>query len=320
MAKKQLKFKPTPAGILFLAAIGVLLIAIIVLIVFAATKCGSCKKAEDGSAEGDKNLPPVTGEVDPLNTVDPFATPDASADPSADPNADPNATVDPNATADPNATVDPNATPDALSTPDPNATPSSIVVNTPGQTTTSASPGTSANPTPKIYTSPTSKQKKNAQKGYIKADKVNMRKGPGQKYDLVKSKIARYTAVTLYEEQSGWWFLKCGDKYGYIKADYIAKGTAPSTASPTGSSAASTSNPVNGKVSLVHNDSVAALRQKADKGSKCIKEYANGSTMTIYYYVKGADGMKWYYVKMNDGKTGFMRSDLVSASGKVKAG
>ena len=38
MAKK-LKFKPTPAGIMFLAAIGVLLIAIIILTIVGVSRC-----------------------------------------------------------------------------------------------------------------------------------------------------------------------------------------------------------------------------------------------------------------------------------------
>jgi uncharacterized protein YgiM (DUF1202 family) len=227
--------------------------------------------------------------------------------------------VDPNTSADPNTSVDPNtsANPGSSEQAGTSGGPGPIVITTPGTVTTSDSPGASASlsPSPSYYTSPTSHMKRHAQKGYVKADGVNMRKTPNAKTGaLVKSKIAKNTALTLYVEQEGWWFVQCGDKYGYIKKDYVAKGNPPKTAAP---SASATSKPVTGKVNLRSSTSVAALRHSADKNSKCIKEYSNGAKMTVYYYVKGSDGYKWYYVKMEDGKSGYMRSDLVSVSGKV---
>ena len=41
---------------------------------------------------------------------------------------------------------------------------------------------------------------------------MNLRAGPGTKYKTVGNKIEKNTAVTLYELQDGWWFLKCGDR------------------------------------------------------------------------------------------------------------
>ncbi|MBQ5991356.1 MAG: SH3 domain-containing protein [Clostridia bacterium] len=283
MAKK-LKFKPTPAGILFLSAIGVLLIAIIILTVIAVRSCGN------KTPDPDKT---VVASQEPVDTPEPVESVEPSETPAA---------VDPGTSIAPDDTTEPETTPVSGET----SGPGSIVITTPGSGSASASASPAG--TTKYYTSPTSTMKKNAQKGYVSADKVNMRKEPNAKAKLVKEKIPKNTSVTLYVEQEGWWFLKCGDKYGYIRKDFITKGSAP-TASTSSSNAS-------GKVVA----SKIALRKSADETSECIKEYANGEQLTIYWSEKGKDGKKWYYVKTSDGKKGYMFAEYVKVtSGKVTA-
>ena len=287
MAKK-LKFKPTPAGIMFLSAIGVLLIAIIILTIVGVSRC---KK------DPNRNVDPSaqTSEA-PVESAEPSLEPIESAEPTTDPDA----TIDPDETIDPDATTDPDATPGPIDT----AGPSSIIITTPGTATTSLAPGATATATPNpYYTSPTTAMKKNAQKGYVSADSVNMRKTPSKNGTLVKSKIAKNTAVTLYVEQEGWWFLKCGDKYGYIKSDYIAKGSAPTSAA---------SGEQTGKVIV----SKIALRKSADSKSECIKEYESGETVTIISSAKDSSGKSWYYVKTSDGKKGYMYAEYIKVNKK----
>ena len=168
-------------------------------------------------------------------------------------------------------------------------------------------------PTPIVYTSPTSTQKKNAKKGYVNADKVNMRSGPGTSYKTVGKKIAENTTATLYELQDGWWFLKCDGHYGYIKANYISQGKPKATAAPNNEVTESGGKSYEGTVTT---KSIAALRKEADKESKCLKELSNGTKVTVHYKTKGKDGDTWYYVTY--GKTkGYIRSNLVKANGKV---
>ncbi len=163
-------------------------------------------------------------------------------------------------------------------------------------------------PTTIIYTTPTSAQKKNAKNGYVNKDKVNLRSGPGTKYRTVGTKIEQNTAVTLYELQDGWWFLKCGKHYGYVKADYISQGKPKATTSSEGDSKTF--------AGTVNTSTKAALRKSPDTGSKCRKELSSGDKVTVYYKTKGADGHTWYYLSF--GKTkGYIRSDLVKVSGKV---
>ena len=186
----------------------------------------------------------------------------------------------------------------------------------PDDTDPDAEPGAepTASPTPGpttiIYTSPTAAMKKNAKHGYVKADKVNMRSGPGTKYATVGKKVEQNTTVLLYELQDGWWFLKCNNKYGYIKADYVTQGKPKATPKPTEKADSKTF------TGTVVTQSKAALRRSADKDSKCIKELSDGDSLTVYYKTKGKDGKTWYYVA--SGKTkGYVRADLVKTSGKV---
>ena len=166
-------------------------------------------------------------------------------------------------------------------------------------------------PTTIIYTAPTSAQKKNAKNGYVSKEGVNMRSGPDTKYKKVKSDIPEYTAVTLYELQDGWWFLKCDGKYGYIRQDMIHQGKAPKATDPA--DAAEDGKSYKG---TVNTRSTAALRQEASKDSKFVAELSDGKELTVYYKTKGKDGKTWYYV--SDGKhKGFIRSDLIKVKDKV---
>ncbi len=271
MAKK--KFKPTPAGILFLSAIAVLVIALVTVVIVLISNCNK---------SGNKKNKP---EVSPSATAVVSATP--TTEPTSAPTIDPS--LNPIDTAEPDETPDPNST-------------NGPIINTPPAGTT-ADPSASASAAA-YYTEPTSSMKKNAKDGYVNGDKVNMRKGPGTKYDKVKSDLSKGTALTLYVEQDGWWFVKCDGKYGYIKKDYVATGKYSGTA--TGE--------VSGTVNVSSGKTIA-LRKDASSSAQCIKEYKKGEAVTIYY--KSKDG-KWYYVKVkSDGKKGWMYADYVKANGKV---
>lgn len=163
-------------------------------------------------------------------------------------------------------------------------------------------------PTMTIYTTPTTAQKKNAKNGYVNKDQVNMRSGPGTKYKTVGGKVGINSTAILYELQDGWWFLKCNNRYGYIKADYISQGKPKATPKPE-----EDNKTFEGVVTV---QSKAALRKSADPDSKCLKELSNGAKVTVYYKTKGKDGHSWYYLSY--GKTkGYIRSDLVKVTGKV---
>lgn len=271
---------------MFLSAIGVLLIAIIILTVVGVSRC---KKNDDRTVD-----PNAQTSAEPVESAEPSIEPSETPEENT---PDPLETPDPDNTADPNTSATPDETPSS-------GGPSAIVINTPGSATTSLAPGATPTATPNpYYTTPSSAMKRNAQKGYVSADSVNMRATPSKNGKLVKSKIAKNTAVTLYVEQEGWWFLKCDDKYGYIKSDYVTKGSAPTSAA---------SGDQTGKVVV----SKIALRKSADNKSECIKEYESGETVTIIKTEKDSSGKSWYYVKTSDGKKGYMYAEYIKINKK----
>lgn len=283
MAIKRIKL--TPAGILFLIAIGVLLIALISVIIVLSTTCS-------GERDANRANPSETLSAEPSEE----ATPDSALAETAAPDED---TPEPLASEE---TPGPSGL-DPLSTSESTDSSGGIVITTPDVT-----PATSPSSTEKIYTSPTSAQKKNAKDGYLVKDSVNMRKGPGTNYSVVKKGLSKNTSVTLYELQGDWWFVKCNNTYGYIRKDMIKEGklsTAKATEKASGT--------YEGTIKV---NSVAALRKSADKSSKCLKELKNGAKVTVYYKVKDKSGNYWYYVA--SGKTkGYVKASLVSTSSKV---
>lgn len=282
MANKKIKL--TPAGILFLIAIGVLMIALISVIIVLSTTCG-------GERDANRSNPAETASIEPSEEPTPDVPPEDTSEPDED-------TPEPSSDATPGPEgLEPIDSPEVT---DPSG---GIVITTPNVT-----PTTSPSSTEKIYTSPTSAQKKNAKDGYVIKDSVNMRKGPGTDYSVVKKGIAKNTALTLYELQGDWWFVKCNNNYGYIRKDMVKEGklaTAKATEKASGT--------YEGTVKV---NSVAALRKSADKDSKCLKELKNGEKVTVYYKVKDKSGNYWYYCA--SGKTkGYIKATLVSTSKNV---
>ncbi len=70
--------------------------------------------------------------------------------------------------------------------------------------------------------------------GYVNENQVNMRKGAGKNYSVVKT-LTLNTKVTILEEEGGWYKIKAGDKTGYIAKNYISnskKVTSRSSSTP----------------------------------------------------------------------------------------
>lgn len=61
----------------------------------------------------------------------------------------------------------------------------------------------------------------------------------------------------------------------------------------------------------------AKIRQSADTGSEQIGSVSQGGTVDIISQTTGADGYTWYKVYVDAATTGYIRSDLVNASGTV---
>ena len=283
MAKKK---KVNLAGILFLVAIAVLVIALIAVIVVLCVTCGG-NDTENLDADASQSPDSILATDDVNNTTEPTQTPDIL---SGLLNSD-----------DPNG-----GTALGSSSPDPNGGASS---NPNGVTITTPDPGIGNDDednSPTVYTEPTSEMKRNAKDGHVRKDGVNMRKGPSTDYDLVKSDIPIGTSVTLYQEQDGWFFLKCGSSYGYIREDMVKEGEWVDPDRP--------SDAVDGVVSA---NSVAALRKEPSRTATCIQDCEKGTKLYIFHKVETSDG-DWYYVQLvGSDRKGYMFADLVDADGSV---
>lgn len=284
MAKKK---KINPAGILFLAAIAVLIIALVAVIIVLCVTCGG--------NENEVVEEQPSSSADPITTNDPITeqtTPDISG------------LLNPGSTDDPDigtGTASPGTT-DGTG----NGTEGGedIVINTPAA-------GTESTPDPNssIYTEPTREMRNNAKQGHVKKDGVRMRKGPGTSHEVIIESIPVGTSVTLYVEQDGWYFLKCDSKYGYIRSDMLGTGEWQDPDKP--------SDAIEG---VVGGNSIAALRKEPKRGATCIADYEKGTKLYIFHKVKDSDGDWWYYVQIVGTKTkGYIFGELVDPKGSVPA-
>ncbi len=57
--------------------------------------------------------------------------------------------------------------------------------------------------------------------GYISEEEVNLRKGAGTSYEIVKV-LTLNTKVTILEEKNGWYKVKSGSSEGYVSKDYVS--------------------------------------------------------------------------------------------------
>ena len=68
-----------------------------------------------------------------------------------------------------------------------------------------------------------------AEAGYINADNVNFRKGPGTSFDVIDSYSYGTSLTILSELNSGWCRVRIGSNAGYVYGRYVNRGTPTST-------------------------------------------------------------------------------------------
>lgn len=286
MAKKK---KVNIAGILFLVAIAVLVIALVAVIIVLCVTCrGDERESSDVPASGSPDI--ILPDDPSVSSAQPVTTPDILSG-LLGTNDPPTTGGTGLASSDPNTgTASSNPGGITVTTPEPNG----------GEGDGEGEGGIT------VYTEPTSEMKRNAEDGHVSKNGVNMRKGPATSYDIVKSDISIGTSVTLYQEQEGWYFLKCGSSYGYIRKDMVEKGEWEDPDKPDDA--------VDGVVSA---NSIAALRKEPSREATCIADYEKGTKLYIFYKKKTSDG-DWYYVQIvGTDRKGYMFADLVDPAGSV---
>lgn len=142
---------------------------------------------------------------------------------------------------------------------------------------------------------------------------LNMRKGPGKDYGVVKT-FKNGSYVMIIQEGDGWWKVAADGYVGYMDDTYLRAGIVGMTggsSSPSGSGTSGNVKP-SGAYAVVNNpgrDEQLYLRQAASKKSKALGSYGNGTYVTVL-----DQGNTWCKVIV-DGKTGYMMTEFLKFYG-----
>lgn len=139
---------------------------------------------------------------------------------------------------------------------------------------------------------------------------VNLRKGPGTDYGVVKS-IKNGSYGMIIQEGDGWWKISVNGSVGYMMDDYLKDGitgkTSGSSSSTSGSGTVDTSG-VNTSYALVDTGKLH-LRKSASKSSKSLGTFSRNTYISIL-----EKGSTWCRVSV-EGQTGYMMSEFLAFYG-----
>ncbi len=146
---------------------------------------------------------------------------------------------------------------------------------------------------------------------------VNIRKGPGKNYSVIKS-VKHGTYVMILQTGTDWWKISVNGTVGYMDSDFLKDGIvnnpkpSGSTGSSSGSSAGSTGSSSGSGYAVVNNPGANQklfLRQSASRSSKALGAFGNGTQVTVL-----SQGTTWCKVKVN-GVTGYMMTEYLKFHG-----
>lgn len=146
---------------------------------------------------------------------------------------------------------------------------------------------------------------------------LNMRKGPGKNYGVVKS-FKNGTYVMIIQQGDDWWKVAVDGYVGFMDSSFLKDGIVrnvgtssggSSSGSSTGSTSGSTSKDGYAVVNNPGANQKLFLRQAASKSSKALGKYGNGTYVTVL-----EQGNTWCKVKVN-GTTGYMMTEFLKFYG-----
>lgn len=140
--------------------------------------------------------------------------------------------------------------------------------------------------------------------------------------------VTQNEVVTITDEKIGsdgkvWYQINVSGSTGYIRSDLVKKSTTPvkNTANANNTDEVS-SGPSAGATTGTGTIKGAnvIVREEASKTSGIRTTLSNGQSVTIESSTTGTDGSTWYYVsftKSGNNYKGYIRSDLINASGNI---
>lgn len=141
---------------------------------------------------------------------------------------------------------------------------------------------------------------------------VNLRKGPGKSYGVVKT-IKNGSYVMILQQGNDWWKISVNGYVGYMDSSFLKDGivrnaTASSGSSSSGSSSSGSSSSSSDGYAVV-NTGKLYLRTSASKSSKSLGLFPRGTYVTVL-----DQGNTWCKVKVN-GTTGYMMTEFLKFYG-----
>lgn len=140
---------------------------------------------------------------------------------------------------------------------------------------------------------------------------VNLRKGPGTDYGVVKS-FKNGTYVMILQQGDGWWKVAVDGYVGFMDSDFlkdgIVKNTGTSSGSTSSDSSSSGSSSSSANTARVNCSTKLHLRKSATSSSDSLGRYANGTQVTVLEY-----GRYWCKVQVS-GVTGYMATEYLAFS------
>lgn len=134
---------------------------------------------------------------------------------------------------------------------------------------------------------------------------VNLRKGPGTDYSVVKS-VKNGSYVMIIQEGTGWWKISVDGSVGYMMTNYLQDGIVRSTSSS--SMSGSTGSPGSDGYAVVDTNKLH-LRKSASKSSRSLDLIPRGTYVTVL-----EQGNTWCKVEVN-GTTGYMMTEFLKFYG-----
>ena len=138
---------------------------------------------------------------------------------------------------------------------------------------------------------------------------VNLRKGPGTDYSVVKS-VKNGSFVMILQEGDGWWKISVAGTVGYMMTDYLQDGIVSASSGSSSSSSGSTSSgAVSSSGYALVNTNRLHLRKAASKSARSLGTYPRATYVTIL-----ERGDTWCKVQV-EGTTGYMMSEYLAFYG-----
>lgn len=143
----------------------------------------------------------------------------------------------------------------------------------------------------------------------VTASSLNIRKGPGTNYAVIKS-VAKNTMVSLQKKSGSWYSIKLSDgTTGWASSQYLSlsSGTGSSSGTDSNSTNTGSSTSVSGKLKVTASTGLN-VRKGPGRNYSVVSSVAGGSIVDAV-----EKSGSWYKIKLSNGTTGWVSGQYVTS-------